>query len=157
MKKIALIVIIFAILAGCLDAFEVENLDPIITSIDPIYNDDAKLRIDFTLNDFEGDDTAVIFEICEAPENKCGFGALDKAHTDPLARLLTTPKKTNIGHSIVWDFSCGRTDANGTRLTSDDQTEYIAKLTIKDQETSVLSKSFKLQSLNLKTTSTCEN
>ena len=93
MQKLAPIVIIFVMLVGCLDAFEVENLDPLITSIDPVYNDDGKLRINFTLNDFEGDDTAVVFEICEANETKCGFGELDKALTDPLARLHTVPQE----------------------------------------------------------------
>lgn len=158
MKQLALKFIIFAFLLGCSDAFEVENLDPIITSIDPVYNDNGALRINFTLNDFEGDDTAVIFEICEANETKCGFGELDRALTDPLARLHTIPKKTNVAHTIVWDFSCGRVDSEGTRIVTDDQIDYVAKLTIKDQKTSLKSKSFKLQSLELTSTSSeCEN
>lgn len=144
-------------LVGCQDAYEVENLDPVITSIDPVYNDDGKVRINFTLNDFEGDDAAVIFEICEANDSKCGYGEIDKSLTDPLARLHTTPKKTNVSHTIVWDFSCGRVDSDGKRLESTDQTEYVAKLTIKDQSTTLTSESFKLETLNLQSTSMCEN
>ncbi len=157
MKKTLPILIIFLMLAGCFDAYTVENLEPTITSIDPAYNDDETLRIDFTLNDFEGDDAAVIFEICEIDETNCGFGELDRSRSDPLARLQTIPKKTHVAHTIVWDFSCGRINSEGTRIPSDAQVEYVAKLTIKAQKTSMFSKGFKLQALNLNSTATCEN
>ena len=151
------VVILLAMGSGCLDAFTVENLDPIITSIDPVYNDAGNLRIDFTVNDFEGDDTSIIFEICEGGGVNCGFAEIDPTRTDLLSRIHTQPKKTNVRHSIVWDVSCGRLNKDGTRLQTDGGTEYLVKLAIKDQtDSSKESENFVLNELNIGPIEACE-
>lgn len=158
MKNILFLIFILGSFNGCVETLSVENLAPVITGLRTPYNDNEGLRIDYTLNDLEGDDASVVFEICEENETQCGFGIVNKAQTDPLNRLNTTPKASHVEHAILWDFGCGRImPEDGKNIGSDLKKKYMVKLSISGvANTSKVSDTFILEDLGFTMKYDCE-
>lgn len=106
-RILSLTLLLVLALTSCVREVDIENARGEITSIGALAMDDAhNVVIPFTVRDLEGDDQAVAVDICDAPGDNCGVAF--HGGGDPLDRLPTIPKNSDVLHEFHWAAGCGR-------------------------------------------------
>ena len=108
MKRLLPLTSILLACTACAQEIDIENQDATITSIGPLSSAaSGSIVVPFTLRDREGDDQTVAVTICMAPGEDCGAAA-EANGGDPMHRLPTVPKQSDVPHEFRWDTACGR-------------------------------------------------
>jgi hypothetical protein len=146
MKYLSIILAALAV-SACAQEITIENERAQVTSVGPLSIDErGNLVVPFTLLDHEGDDQAVAIEICDSEDTGCGPAA-EALGGDPLDRLPTVPKGTDVPHEFRWQPWCGRwLDGELEPAALDD--EYVVGLrVVSDDGEPVYSEPFSLAGL----------
>lgn len=150
------ILIALAAVTGCAREIDIENQDASVTSIGPIdLNSAGNVVVPFTVRDHEGDDQTVLVQICDAPDEGCGTAVVAPG-SDPLDRLPTVPRRTDVLHEFRWDVWCGRWF--GQELEpSDLDSEYVVRIEVITGEAEpVYSEPFSLSGLGATEEGSCD-
>ena len=137
------------------DIATISDLEP------PSLNASGDVILSFSIADDEGDDQAILVEVCEGSERaptRCGV-AVEGRGSDGVAFLPTQPNGSSLQHRFVWSAACGRYDDQGHR-PSELQTEYVSRLRVQDAPLSSspwhYTEAFSLSELGLEALPRCE-
>lgn len=99
---------VLATTVGCVRQIDIENQPASVTSVGPVSLDERQnVLVPFTVRDIEGDDQVVVVDVCDAPNDNCGAASIALG-SDPLNRITTVPRDTDVLHEFRWQPWCGR-------------------------------------------------
>lgn len=145
--------------AGCSDKILTPNQDATLIEVTEVRaasfdGISAKLvAVEYTVEDAEGDDQDIIVTVCHADDSACGY-PVQGAGSDGTSYVPTSVGGEPVTRQFVWDIGCGRL-ADGARLPTSLDQEYITKLNIRGQQAQLISEPYSLTGLGITSLPAC--
>lgn len=125
-------------LSGCTGSVTIENANPAITSVGPLYILQDKVALDFTVCDLESDLIEVSARWCK--NNQCKKATPAKS-SDNLKAIPSHYGETPINQRFLWDYDCDLDGGSGTGLA--------LELSIVGEEKPIVTQLFSLEELGI--------